>query len=76
MLSPYFFGPLSLVLCLASHFKDDGTFFYGRQGLALLMFTATDTQQLAFAFTFINVLSICGLFALAIGLGSIYGNQR
>jgi hypothetical protein len=75
MLSPYFFGPLSLVLCLASHIKDDGTFFYGRQGLAHLMFTATDTQ-LAFAFPFINILSICGLFTLAIGVGSIYENQR
>lgn len=50
--------------------------FYGRQGLALLMFSATDTQQLAFAFTFINILSICELFALAIGVGSIYENRR
>jgi hypothetical protein len=40
------------------------------------MFTATDTQQLALAFTFIDILSICGLFALAIGVGSIHENQR
>jgi hypothetical protein len=43
----YFFSKLPLVSGWASHIKDDGTFFYGRLGLALLMFNATDTQQFA-----------------------------
>ncbi|KFY20730.1 hypothetical protein V491_03472 [Pseudogymnoascus sp. VKM F-3775] len=51
---------LPLVLGWASRSKDDDTFFYGHPELALLMFTAADTQQFAFAFAFhsINILLI------------------